>query len=599
MTAEQNPAVQTRRARRRRRRPGPWIASGAAALFLALGITGALLFFDAQKAQANLTDAAVTIRELRSTVLAGDPAAIEPALAGLQQQTGAAVAATSGPHWWLAAHLPLIGPSVYAVQTVSSVADSLATDTLPRLTTVAGVLDPEILLPRDGAVELRPFIDVAPDVVAADDAVQAAVVRLGEINTDRLIERVAGPVGEVRALVDEVAMTTATASRAAQLIPTMLGAYGERQYVVLAESNAEIRTLGGFVGSWNLITVDNGQITIGDALPSSRLSVESPILPLTEEEEAIYTDRPVTYAGNVTMNADFPRTAETARAMWENAFGVRPDGVVALDPVALQYLLGAAGPVTMTDGTVLDGSNAAQILLNQIYIDEVDPAKQDEFFGEASKAIVTELMSGVENVQGVIDALDAAADEGRLLLWSADPAEQALLSGTVLSGELRGEDDGAPIVGVYLNDSSATKMSYYLDYSVDVQSLQCLADGVRQLRATITVTSTAPPAASDFPPYLSGGGWIVPGDVRTNVHVYSPSFGFIEDFAVDGDSTVPRAYFTHGDMDVVGTTMVLTPGETSVIEVTLETGTQQELPTRVRVTPGARPAAISVDDSTC
>ena len=56
------------------------------------------------------------------------------------------------------------------------------------------------------------------------------------------------------------------------------------------------------------------------------------------------------------------------------------DGVLSVDPVFLQQLLKVTGSVTLTDGTVLTGDNAAQILLNQTYIDKPTEKEQNVFF---------------------------------------------------------------------------------------------------------------------------------------------------------------------------------------------------------------------------
>lgn len=45
----------------------------------------------------------------------------------------------------------------------------------------------------------------------------------------------------------------------------------------------------------------------------------------------------------------------------------RWDGVIAIDPLFLQNMLAVTGGVTMPDGSVLDGTNTAQTLLNIVY----------------------------------------------------------------------------------------------------------------------------------------------------------------------------------------------------------------------------------------
>lgn len=573
------------------------MAAVVALVLVVLGVSAVLVFLDARRAEAQLRSAVTTVQKVRSGVLAGDRAAVQPAMAQLQEQTAAAVSATQGPHWWIAAHTPVVGDSVVAVQTLASVVDDLATDALPDLADAVKVLDPSVLLPKGGQINTRPFIDIAPRIIAADDAVKAASAKLAAVNEARVIDRVAGPVTELKTMVRDLGGTTRLASKASQLIPPMLGAYGQRQYILLAQSPAEIRATGGHPGAVMLVTVDAGRITLGERRGVGTLYSPTPVVPLTPQEELLFTDRLATFGGDGTLTPDFPRAAEITQAQWEKAFGVRVDGVLSLDPVALGYMLEATGPVKVPDGTVLTATNAAPLLLNEIYrTKKID--QQDQFFGDAAKAVFEALMKGAPKVSAGLSALTRAADEGRWLVWSADPGEQQILSGTPMAGELVGQHDGAPVVGVFLNDASATKMSYYLDYPVQVERTQCLAGGVRQLTVTVNVTSTAPADAASYPPYLSGSGQVTPGHSLTNVMVYTPAGGRIDHLTVDGAEFAARGLYTHGTMEVAQVTLDLAPGQSHRLDVVLETGGQPGV-AQVRLTPGSRSQAQIVKDSTC
>jgi len=577
---------------------GRWVLVAVGGLVLVLVVAGAVVALDARRAQEHLTAAAASVDQLRTQVIAGDEAAVDATLADLQDQTSAAVDASHGPLWSVASRLPVVGESVEAVQIVTEVVDDLAADALPALAQATDVLDPAVFAPQDGRIVLTPFIDVAPQVVRADDAVQAGAARLAAIDTSRLIRRLAGPVDDLRAMVADVAMTTATASRAVQLLPTMLGAYGERTYLLLAQNNAELRSTGGIPGAWIRITVDDGAIEIGES--NSAIAPTAPVTDLTDEELALFTERPALYGQNVNLTPDFPRSAELARLMWAgDQGGEQVDGVISIDPVALQTVLGATGPVILPSGEQLDGENAARLLLNEIYIREEDPVAQDAYFGDAASAVFTALLAGGYDISSMIDALAATAREGRILVWSSDPSEQALISGTVLSGELAGEVGTAPVLGVYLNDSSATKMSYYLDYSVDVERLECLSDGTRLLGVGVTMTSIATPEVADYPPYLSGGGWLPPGSVQTNVMVYSPLGGWIESVRLDGAESEESGFYSHEGMDVAVTPITLAPGESQTLQLEVLTGLGQPDPAILRVTPGARSSVNAVNDSPC
>ncbi len=52
-----------------------------------------------------------------------------------------------------------------------------------------------------------------------------------------------------------------------------------------------------------------------------------------------------------------------------------------------------------------------------------------------------------------------AAGERRLLVWSADPLEQADLAATELAGQLP-QTSGTPTIGVFLNDGTGGEVGY-------------------------------------------------------------------------------------------------------------------------------------------
>jgi hypothetical protein len=65
----------------------------------------------------------------------------------------------------------------------------------------------------------------------------------------------------------------------------------------------------------------------------------TPVVPLTDDEMALFGTQLATYPADITFTPDFPRTAELAKALYERRTGESVDGVFATDPVALSYLL--------------------------------------------------------------------------------------------------------------------------------------------------------------------------------------------------------------------------------------------------------------------
>lgn len=589
-----------RRARARRRRiRRRSLAAGLVLLGVALLAVGWVAIRGWQ-AKGHLEASAGLVVQLQRQVEAGDTARAGRTLPLLQEETAAARRTTHDPVWRAGRHLPWVGDDLAAATTVAGAMDDLADDGLPAVLGVVDTLDPSALAPRSGRVDLAPVRAAAPRLVAADASVREARDAVAAIDTGGLFPQVRAPVVRLRDELIRVSRTTGTAARAGSLVPPLLGADGPRTYLVVFQNLAEVRATGGLFGAYAVIRADGGTVRLveqGTAAADLRV-FEKPVLPLDAAQRALYTDRIGTYPGDVNFSPHFPTAAVLAREMYHRRTGRTVDGVVATDPVALSYLLAGTGPVRLPDGGTLTAGNAVRVLLSDAYAGDRDDAATDRFFAGAARATFDALAQGRGDPRRALTGLVRAAGERRLLVWSARPGEQAQLAGTVLGGTLRERDGARPAVGVFLNDGTGAKLGYYLRRSVVLTPGPCRADGRREMRLRVTLTSTAP--RSGLSPSVLGLSLGVPRyTVRTNVLVFSPTGGGVLDVRRAGRA-VPVGGGSERGRTVGVVTVDLAPGATQVLDVRVvsgllpDAGRTQVRPV-VRTSPGVTATPVRID----
>lgn len=558
----------------------------AGLVLLAVVVVGAVLAVDALRTRGALEATATDLARLREQV--ADPAGqdAEATLASAQRHARTARDHTDGPLWALAGRVPGVGANTRAVQEVARSVDELTHRALPSLVEVTSVVDPSVLAPVDGRVDVAPLAAVADRVARADEAVRAAHRRVAAVGTDGLVGPVADAVRRLRDELASVAVDTGTASRAAALLPSMLGSDGPRDYLVLVQNEAEPRATGGIPGAVLRLRADDGRVQVLEQRRGGDLAgFAEPVVALTPVEQDLFGPRLATDMRDVTFTPDFVRSAQIAREVWSRDTGVDVDGVLSVDPETLALVLRVTGPVTLDDGTTLTGDDAVRVLLNDVYVRMTDPRDQDAFFAETAAAVFARVVAGSSDPAGVMDALAEAARRGRLMVWSAHDDEQALLRGTVLSGELAGRVGDRPVVGLFLNDGTQGKVGYYLDADVSVDDVRCLDDGAQRFVIRAGYTFAPPDGITELPWYVVGDGSVVePGLLRTNLLLYLPTGARMEHLEVDGRPAQVHAQ-VHDGLSVGALTWTFEPGARRTIEVQVVTGPDAPGPVLVRGTP--------------
>jgi hypothetical protein len=572
---------------------------GVAVVLLAL--CGGWLAFRAVQIKQNLESAMALLPSLQEQVTARDLPAAGRTLEVVQRHASDARAAGTDPLWKAAGVLPVIGPNFSAISEVTVSADDVVNRAVAPMLDKVEDLDWDALTPTDGRVDVGPLRDVAPTLNSAANTVQLSFDRLQGIDRTELLPQVAGPLEQAIEALDEVREPLSGASRAAQLLPSMLGSDGPRNYLLLIQNSAEVRATGGIPGALAVITADDGRIALTDQGSATEMGEFDPPLEVDPQQEQIYSFRMGAYMQSVNLTPDFPTAAQTAKGMWEQRRGgSRIDGVVALDPVVLANILWATGPVdlgTVEDPAInallaesglptsLNSTNVVPTLLSDVYARIEEPALQDEYFAAVAGKIFGALSGGQGDSTQLTEALLTSAQQNRLYVWSSDAKEQDVIARTNVAGEVTGPTAGGASFGTYFNDGTGAKMDYYVRRTVQLLR-QCSSDGYSQYTVRVTLTNTAPAdAATSLPEYVTGAGafGVSPGRIETNTITYGPAQSLLQTARING-AGVGVGSFSHGNRPVGVLTTELGPGESATLEMDYAKVVQENEPV-LEVTP--------------
>lgn len=564
------------------------VIAGAAALWLST---------KASTIKAELEASAQLVPKLKANMLQNRPAEASSAVDELRRHTAAARDAAADPLWTLASAVPWLGANFSAASEIARSADDVANLGVAPLVSVFESVNWDKLTPSGSGTDLEPIRKAAPAVASAAHAVRISAERLDGIDANSLLPQIAGPLTQAKQQLRSVVDELNTASDAAGLAPAMLGSDKPRHYLLLVQNNAEARATGGIPGALVVLTTDKGKISLSTESSASELGVFDPPVSVDPEQERIYSDRMGIFMQDVNFTPDFPTSAATALKMWEQKKGERLDGAISIDPVALSYILDATGPVSLQDPQMLvltkgklpnqlSGNNVVKTLLSDVYAQIKDPKVQDAYFAMVAKEIFGALSSGKGDAKSLLAGVGKGVDEHRILLWSADTAEQSVLGKYTLSGSISGPSVPAAQFGAYFNDGTGAKMDYYVKRTVQLIQQCTGTDGYGTVKMRITSTNTAPAdAATSLPAYVTGGGifGVPPGTAQSNVIAYGPAQAHVETAAQDGNQ-VPFGAQLHDDRPVGTLSVRLAPGQSSTVEFTFSKIVQHGQP-EVVVTP--------------
>ena len=410
--------------------------------------------------------------------------------------------ATHSLPWNIASVVPWLGSPFKTGQQISDVVAGLATDVLEPSIHVGEALSPDQLLAGNGRIDVHALRDAAPELSEISTAANDLNARAAAISEPKYLSVMRDARSALQAQISDLSVLLDNTALAARVVPSMMGADGPRSYFMGFQTNAEARGTGGLLGGFGILRFDNGTAAVERLGRNSELNKPFAPLDLGKEFLARYGPKnPTTDFRNSNVSSHFPYAAQIWRSMWEQQSGMTVDGAIAIDPVALSYILGAVGSVTMPDGETITKDNVVELTESTSYIRFADDNNaRKAYLQDVATAVVEKMTGHLDSPRQLLDALGKAVSEGRIAVWSASPSEQKLIEETPLAHLV--PDDSAPYAAVVISNLAGNKIDYYLTRKIEYSADGC-ESSTRKSTVTVQLTN-AVRNEQTLPEYVAG-----------------------------------------------------------------------------------------------
>lgn len=352
-------------------------------------------------------------------------------------------------------------------------------------------------------------------------------------------------VGSARASalhrVTQLATVGHTAQTMLRLTPGLVGADGPRTYLVAVLNPAELQGAGGSALNMLCVRFTNGHMRIlqsGSTFDLTDANTPTHFTPAPDDPWLAGVHSAA--LGAVDASPDFRTSGDELMRGYTAQFGVHLDGVVALDPLALQGLMKQIHPFTTPGYGQVTANNIVPTVLVDSYTKFPNFRQRHVYNNQLMTTLLHRILGGGHMV-GKGTALRDAAASGHLqiLMNDGDVQRQVSSAGLLRTLPTAGKGD---VVGVYTLNANASKVDYWQRRIID-QRVALQPDGSASVVRTVRIINAAPPYAGPGVDHAWGYTTRV---LYIKFATYVPANATVSSFTRDGVAVHPTRFVERG-----------------------------------------------------
>ncbi|NCS32469.1 DUF4012 domain-containing protein [bacterium] len=248
----------------------------------------------------------------------------------------------------------------------------------------------------------------------------------------------------------------------------VLGVGEPKRFVVLLQNNNELRSTGGFIGSYLVYTIDNGRITdfkVDDIYNPDGL--------LKDHQDPPVPDPIATYMGVTSLGIrdtnwwpSFPDSMESFVTLYERATQEKIDGVFALNVSAVQDILGILGPVEVSgfnETVTAENLTEKAQFYAEVGFEPGDTGKRD-FMGALTESLLSKMAADPnQSFHAISTVIGKGILSKNIMAFAKDKTVQSLFHNMQIDGSF------LPSKGDYIrvvdSNMGGNKSNYWVNRS--------------------------------------------------------------------------------------------------------------------------------------
>lgn len=397
--------------------------------------------------------------------------------------------------------IPYLGYQIKALTMLTSAANEmieplpeLIKKSIPSLDLLAGDINYRSLSDAQKVQLITALTSILPEFNGLERAFNEAEANISQIDSTRLISTLRGPVAELQSQLYNWKAYLRTGRKLIDLVPDLAGYPEANQFLLLQFNNAELRATGGFIGSFSVVNIENGDLSIDseseDVYNLDDNDAEYPAAPewFVSGMNGANTDIPL--RDSSIVSSDAPKTfARTLDTYYDILGGTRQfDGIIGLTPTFLSYLLKVTGPITVEGYPYEFTSSEVEAQLNE-YIQKdyallgVGQSGRKEILSDLSKKVLESVFDLPRDKWGdLLAVLDQGFAARQIMIYLNDEDGQEKLRAYNWAGAVTSDWRGDYFMLVD-NNLAAKKTDLVMERELKYQ----VSEDAGRLKAEVTV----------------------------------------------------------------------------------------------------------------
>ncbi|MCX6725731.1 MAG: DUF4012 domain-containing protein [Candidatus Shapirobacteria bacterium] len=230
------------------------------------------------------------------------------------------------------------------------------------------------------------------------------------------------------------------ARKGIELLPSLIGLEKKQTYLILFQNNSELRPTGGFIGSFGLLTLDEGQLV--DFEIKDVYSADGQLKGHVEPPEDLkkYLGEAGWYFRDSNWDPDFPSSALKAAWFLEKETGRKVDGVIGVNLFLAQRILKSIGEIELPD--YQEKINADNFFERAEYHSEINffpgSTQKQDFLGSVARVLFEKIKQGDQKIWfGLAKNLLPSLKAKDLILWFYDDKATLIAQELAWGGEIK------------------------------------------------------------------------------------------------------------------------------------------------------------------